>query len=190
MKIQELLNDFYKIQKQYQTKGNSFNFFQFIEDKFWKITETKHSRILAFFLNPEETHGQGGTFLKLFLDKLEIDTTNFNQKEWRVYVERNNIDILLQCKTISIVIENKSNGAENQNSCIAIGIVPFTNFIIKTFKKLMIKTSREYYIYLMDGGMTANQQNKLKNVLNIFLLMSILKNLMKISSLLGHTQKK
>ena len=116
MEIQELLNDFYKIQKQYQTKGNSFNFFQFIEDKFWKITETKHSRILAFFLNPEETHGQGGTFLKLFLDKLEIDTTNFNQKEWRVYVERNNIDILLQCKTISIVIENKSNGAENQNN--------------------------------------------------------------------------
>ena len=56
MEIQELLNDFYKIQKQYQTKGNSFNFFQFIEDKFWKITETKHSRILAFFLNPEETH--------------------------------------------------------------------------------------------------------------------------------------
>ena len=69
MKIQELLDEFDKIQRQNQKEGNSFNFFQFIEDKFWKITETKHSRILAFFLDPKETHGQGGAFLKLFLDK-------------------------------------------------------------------------------------------------------------------------
>lgn len=114
MKIQELLNDFKEIKKLYYSEGNCFNFFQFVEDKFWKITETKHSRILAFFLNPEETHGQGGTFLKLFLDKLEFNTTDFNPKLWRVYVERNNIDILLQSDQISIVIENKSNGAENQ----------------------------------------------------------------------------
>ena len=116
MKIQELLEEFDKIQRQNQKGGNSFNFFQFIENKFWKITETKHSRILAFFLNPEETHGQGGTFLKLFLDKLEFNTTDFNPKQWRVYVERNNIDILLQSDQISIVIENKSNGAVNQNN--------------------------------------------------------------------------
>jgi len=114
MKIQELLNDFKEIKKLYYSEGNCFNFFQFVEDKFWKITETKHSRILAFFLNPEETHGQGGTFLKLFLDKLEFNTTDFNPKQWKVYVERNNIDILLQSDQISIVIENKSNGAENQ----------------------------------------------------------------------------
>lgn len=116
MKIQELLEEFDKIQRQNQKGGNSFNFFQFIEDKFWKITETKHSRILAFLLDPKETHGQGGAFLKLFLDKLEFDITNFNEKEWKVFVERNNIDILLQSNSISIVIENKSNGAVNQNN--------------------------------------------------------------------------
>ena len=56
MKIQELLNDFKEIKKLYYSEGNCFNFFQFVEDKFWKITETKHSRILAFLLDPKETH--------------------------------------------------------------------------------------------------------------------------------------
>ena len=151
MKIQELLNDFKEIKKLYYSEGNCFNFFQFVEDKFWKITETKHSRILAFFLNPEETHGQGGTFLKLFLDKLEFNTTNFNPKQWRVYVERNNIDILLQSDQISIVIENKSNGAENQNNQL---YRYWDSAIYQFHHKDLKKAENKNYsriIYLPDG---------------------------------------
>lgn len=114
MDIQKISDDFKEIKKKWGKEGKDFNFFQFIEDKFWKITETKHSRILAFFLDPNEIHGQGGEFLKLFLRRLGFDVSNFNAEKWEIYVEKDNIDILLQSDTISIVIENKSNGAANQ----------------------------------------------------------------------------
>ena len=57
MDIQKISDDFKEIKKKWGKEGKDFNFFQFIEDKFWKITETKHSRILAFFLDPNENHG-------------------------------------------------------------------------------------------------------------------------------------
>lgn len=59
--------------------------------------------------------------MKLFLEKLGFETSNFNPKDWIVEVEqrsngRDQIDILIQSRRleVSIVIENKSNGAEDQ----------------------------------------------------------------------------
>jgi hypothetical protein len=40
---------------------------------FWWLDENKVSDILAFFLNPEETHAQGYVFLKIFLQSIGID---------------------------------------------------------------------------------------------------------------------
>lgn len=67
-KIQALLHDFGQIRNEWKSEGGNFNFFRFIEENFQKqqITETKHSRILAFLLDPGGSHGQGGAVFKLF----------------------------------------------------------------------------------------------------------------------------
>ena len=123
MEVQTLLTTFRKTiteWKEKEEKGEGFNFISFIS-RIWGIGETKHSQILSFFLNPRENHGQGGLFLKLFLKKLGFDITAFEPNDWRVEVEqrsngRDQIDILIQSYRlgVSIVIENKSNGAEDQ----------------------------------------------------------------------------
>ena len=123
MKIEELIEKFKQTIAEWnekEVKGEGFNLINFIS-RIWGIGETKHSQILGFFLNPRENHGQGGLFLKLFLEKLGFETSNFNPKDWLVEVEqrsngRDQIDILIQSRRleVSIVIENKSNGAEDQ----------------------------------------------------------------------------
>ena len=124
MEIQRLLDEFRKITVQWkekEIKGEGFNLINFI-NRIWGIGETKYSQILGFFLNPRENHGQGGLFLKLFLEKLGFKTSNFNPQDWIVEVEqrsngRDQIDILIQSHQlgISIAIENKSNGAKDQS---------------------------------------------------------------------------
>lgn len=81
---------------------------------FWYVGENKVSEILCFLLNPNASHGQGDTFLKLFINKFEINFTYNNISEVLAIVEKvtsNNrrIDIFLM-NTISgttIGIENK-----------------------------------------------------------------------------------
>ena len=124
MKIEELIEKFKQTIDEWnekEVKGEGFNLIDFIS-RIWGIGETKHSQILGFFLNPRENHGQGGLFLKLFLEKLGFKTSNFNPKDWIVEVEqrsnsRDQIDILIQSHQlgISIAIENKSNGAKDQS---------------------------------------------------------------------------
>lgn len=82
----------------------------------FNIEETKHSLLLAHFLNPNAEHGQGHLFLNVFLDLLKIERLNDNEN-WIVTAEKGRIDILLkrmQPHSV-IVIENKSNYAGDQN---------------------------------------------------------------------------
>ena len=123
MEVQTLLTTFRKTITKWnekEGKGEGFNLINFI-NRIWGIGETKHSQILGFFLNPRENHGQGGLFLKLFLEKLGFNITTFESNDWIVEVEqrsngRDQIDILVQSHRlrISIAIENKSNGAIDQ----------------------------------------------------------------------------
>jgi ankyrin repeat containing protein len=123
MEVQTLLTTFRKTITKWnekEGKGEGFNLINFI-NRIWGIGETKHSQILGFFLNPRENHGQGGLFLKLFLEKLGFNITTFESNDWIVEVEqrsngRDQIDILVQSRhlRISIAIENKSNGAIDQ----------------------------------------------------------------------------
>ncbi len=115
-KIEEanhLLLQFSKFSKDRKLKNKrescEFNFFSF-----FKIDEPKHSLLLAFLLNPHESHGQGNLFLKNFLERLNVlkpDSGN-----WTVTAEKDRIDILLtRVNPHSIIIvENKSNRAPDQ----------------------------------------------------------------------------
>ena len=64
------LNSVWEIQKVYNPiMAFEFNPFK----RFWWLDENKVSDIIAFFLNPEESHSQGNIFLKLFLEKFKLE---------------------------------------------------------------------------------------------------------------------
>lgn len=106
--FKNILRERQKINKEESTEFNYFRFFN--------LNETKHSELLAFLLNPYEQHGQGMLFLKLFLNKLGVIE---NEKtKWYVTAEKERIDILIKCynpETV-IILENKSNGAIDQEN--------------------------------------------------------------------------
>lgn len=106
-------------------------------------------------------------FLKLFLEKLGFETSIFNPKDWLVEVEqrsngRDQIDILIQSRRlkVSIVIENKSNGAEDQPHQLyrywESAIYYFHNKDEK--KALNPKNSR--IVYLPQWGLPSEQTRK------------------------------
>ena len=108
-----LLLEFLKFSKDRKQKNKQescdFNVFSF-----FKVDEAKHSSLLAFLLNPYESHGQGNLFLKNFLKRLNI--LNPNSNNWTVTAEKDRIDILLTRVNPHsiIIIENKSNRAVDQ----------------------------------------------------------------------------
>lgn len=78
------------------------------------IKEPIHSKLLAKLLNPNAEHGQSNLFLKTFLNYIGIK--NPEKGTWIVTAETGRIDILLKrFDPLSIIIiENKSNDAEDQ----------------------------------------------------------------------------
>ena len=83
-----------------------FNPFDFIEPD-----EMRLSSILAWLLNPEATHGQGGRFLQLFLNRLAAgwrpdacDRVKVKTESW---VEEGRLDVIVSSGNRVFVIENK-----------------------------------------------------------------------------------
>ncbi|MGX9985806.1 PDDEXK-like family protein [Soonwooa purpurea] len=84
-----------------------------------------HSVLLADLLSPEGSHGQKGLFLKLFLDSLNIDSTNFEyakvHREYYIgeidehYTQGGRIDILIEINHQKILIENKIYAKDQEN---------------------------------------------------------------------------
>ncbi len=85
--------------------------------RFFNPGETTHSRLLAYFLDPRESHGQGDLFLVKFLELLEISQPESTKSSpWIVTAELGRVDVLIKRKyphTV-VVIENKSNFAPDQ----------------------------------------------------------------------------
>lgn len=92
-------------------RGEQFNIFHACGVNHY---ETKHSAIIAEFLNPEGTHGQGDTYLKEFLSVVgDVGlSAAFDTSEASVTTEYHtscgNLDILISnSKGQAIIIENK-----------------------------------------------------------------------------------
>jgi|GEM_PF-494796 len=96
-----------------ENRTNSTNFNALT---FFNIDETLHSRLIVKLLNPKSEHGQEKLFLKEFLRLLEIDEPD--KGEWRITAETGRIDILLKRDNPEsvIIVENKSNGAIDQQN--------------------------------------------------------------------------
>ena len=108
-----IIEEFQKIQNESQLKNKEtscdFNIL-----KLFSINEPMHSFLLAKILNPNSEHGQGNLFLTSFLNKLGIEFPE--QGQWAISAEKGRIDILLKRQNPHsvIVIENKSNFANDQ----------------------------------------------------------------------------
>ena len=127
--LQNLLKQVSLINSKYEDiakiTGENFNIFNILGVR---SDEVKHSKFLAELLNPKGSHDQGDVFLKLFVDmlrstlkdtennnvKIEIDCSSAHVvKEKSVgkidanYTEGGRIDILINDKKNTIVIENK-----------------------------------------------------------------------------------
>lgn len=102
--------------------GEHFNIFKIL--RVGHLEVTTHSPMLAQLLNPQGVHGQGATFLRLFLDCFNID--GFDAGSARVKMEHHigsvtedsggRIDILVQDgRGEVILIENKIYAADQSN---------------------------------------------------------------------------
>ena len=119
--IEKLLYEFYQLPTLYKkiadAAGDNFNLFNVLQ---LQTDEVSHSRILGELLNPNGSHGQGDTFLKLFVQKFDIQ--NFETENATLFLERSvgkvkiteteaeggRIDIFIQDKNkVCIAIENK-----------------------------------------------------------------------------------
>lgn len=107
--------DFLIDEKQNKEDGHNFNVFDLLEEEFnFRIYETMHSKLLKFLLDTNASHGQENSFLIEFLQLLGIDQPG--EGIWHVTAEQGKIDILLQRYEPEsvIIIENKSNWANDQ----------------------------------------------------------------------------
>jgi len=124
-----------KVRKYYGKEiAPNFNSFDF-----WWINENKVSEILAFFLNPNESHEQGDIYLKHFLKKFDLNFFYFNEND-KINVQcelstdnRRRIDIIIFKNTFeqAIAIENKTYvGTADQHNQIK----DYVDFLTKKTK--------------------------------------------------------
>ena len=98
----------------YQDNSDTFNVFRLISELYYR--ENFHSDIIRFFLDTNESHGQGKTFLVEFINMLrntgqQIDSRYYQDAS--AIREEGKIDILIKSETSkhAIIIENKMNDA-------------------------------------------------------------------------------
>lgn len=100
-----------KFEIEYEKRHSKKLATQFNAMKFLHWNENKVSEILAFFLNPNEGHGQGDIYLKLFKEELGIHFLYDNPAKVQVILE----DSTFENRRVDIVLKN-------QNSLQVIGI--------------------------------------------------------------------
>ncbi len=112
-KIKDVLN-LIKIKidnhEQYKKSYNKQFAFDFSLFNFFNIGENKTSQILAYFLNPQETHGQGAIFLEEFVKLFygeNIDISNAKITCEKTITNNRRIDIYIELENHIIAVENK-----------------------------------------------------------------------------------
>ena len=100
-----------KVRKEESRKrGERFNVFEMLGVAHYELT---HSKIIAGFLNPQGSHGQGDLFLRLFLQTIENkDEINIDTSKAKVYTEygigvKGRLDIFIDNGSYGFIIENK-----------------------------------------------------------------------------------
>jgi hypothetical protein len=126
--------------------------------------EIRHSKILAWLLNPKSNHGLGDQFLRLFLKHLFysnretiktqitfFDIEIFNLDDIEIRREWNRIDLLVisSSNNLIIAIENKIESTEHSDQ-----LTRYLNIITKEFPGY-----HKLFVYLTPEGLTPSDQN-------------------------------
>jgi hypothetical protein len=118
-----LLDELKQFDKVHQL-DNRFNFFEAVN---MVRQETKHSRFLAFLLDPQGSHGLGHQFLSRFLSvaiaghpapglsRLKVAISDLHNA--KVFCERDHFDITVELPSLGmlLVIENKIDASESED---------------------------------------------------------------------------
>lgn len=142
--------------KEEKARGDCFNIFSIMEMKTDEVYT--HSAIIKELLDPQGSHGQGDTYLRLFLQVIpelqemeHFDTANAKvKKECSINKsdeQSGRIDILIKSDDKAIIIENKIY-AEDQEKQL---------FRYKEFAKAKYKNSN--ILYLTLRGKSASSQS-------------------------------
>lgn len=114
--------------------------FEFNSVNFFYPNENKISEILAFFLDPDETHGQKDKFLRVFIEKFDI---------------KNALEILELKKSVKVVTEKLTN--ENRRIDIFINL---SGFMIGVENKIWDavdqKDQVQHYVNFLDKQSNGN----------------------------------
>lgn len=142
-KREEIYNEIDSIN---QKTSYLFNYLSFFD-----INENKMSEILAYLLNPRETHGQGDIYLKQFCPDIE-KIKDFNNAE--VETEHctdtyRRIDILVRINGYWLIIENKYREAGDQENQL-------TDYYMYAKRKLGETNTDKIYIFYL----TKDDSNK------------------------------
>ncbi len=91
-----------------------FRMFDFIEPD-----EMRLSKIFAWFLSPRGTHGQGGLFLSLFMETIELKAAPADCAsacvETEVVTPQGRFDVLVSMDNFRLAIENKPWATDSEN---------------------------------------------------------------------------
>ncbi len=163
------LNSTIRTVKNVQALYEPVNAFRFNLFNFWYPGENKLSQILAFFLDPKQTHGQGDVFLKIFLDEFGLkqfvnDTNNVSIKCEYAITDQRRIDILITFYSdgFAIGIENKFGAGDQENQ-----LHDYAKYLKSRFNKhvlfyltpngtepsLTSINKENYELYTSDGSM-------------------------------------
>lgn len=116
MELEQLLNQIaiwsnreQTIRREKYKRGESFNIFKACGVDHYEVT---HSSIIAEFLNPKGSHGQGTLFVEAFIEKLKLQDFDFSSNDIVVSTEyvipNGRFDIIIyNGDKQAIIIENK-----------------------------------------------------------------------------------
>lgn len=133
-------------------RGEYFNIFRVCSVDHYEVT---HSSVIAEFLNPKGSHGQGVLFLEAFLKELQGYYGSFNEfkldevkVETEKVVKKGRLDILISNKSgQGIIIENKIYASDQENQ-----LIRYNDFAKNYFNNYTI-------LYLSLDGRDADAKN-------------------------------
>ena len=117
-------------------RGESFNIFKACGVDHYEVT---HSSIIAEFLNPKGSHGQGTLFVEAFIEKLKLQDFDFSLNDIVVSTEyvipNGRFDIIIyNGDKQAIIIENKIKVAEEEKIEIEAKDNESVEEMIRTFR--------------------------------------------------------
>ena len=117
---------------EFKKEYNKLLAFDFNVLNFFQVDENKISEILAFFLDPNETHGQGKKFIQEFVKYFcseEIDISKVRISTEEVITGNRRIDLYIEFKNFVIAIENKLWAKDQKNQ-----LKVYTEFLDRNWK--------------------------------------------------------